>query len=118
MKNVKLFFFGAVLLFFSSIVVYRVIESSERERLLKNSTTSPAVLKKIRVNNAPKSGYAGGIFEFEYLGKRITCSIKDDFRMLDLGDTVLIRHSIEDPTVAETVDKFCMKKHRYLKNKE
>mgnify|MGYP000940153412 CR=1 FL=1 len=41
-----------------------------------------------------------------------------NFNFMEVGDTVLIEYAIEDHSVARVVDKYYMKKYKYLKRIE
>lgn len=114
----RLILFGSIILFFSSIMIYRAIETYHEERLLKTSETTKAILKRIEINTTPKSGYSGGVFEYDLNGHNIEFSDKGNFRMLRIGDTVLIKYSIEDPSVARVIDKYYMEKYKSKKQRK
>jgi hypothetical protein len=92
-----------------SIGVGEFLKNRSKKLLSKNTKTSIAKFHNVvtMVNRGPVS-----FFEFEHSNEIIIIDINGSYPFLKKGDTVLIKYSQEDPTVAEVIDFCYMKKHK------
>lgn len=85
-------------------------EEKREEKLLNGKTKTI----KVVINNAGMAlyGYSIGFkFKVSNVLKEISISgTRHNF--LEVGDTILIKYSVEDPTVVEVVDPCYMQKHK------
>jgi hypothetical protein len=79
------------------------------ESKLKNSENTLAVVKWR--SKALGKGHGVGV-NFKIHEKVISTSMPCPCQDLEIGDTVLIKYSVEDPEVAVMVDKYYMKKYK------
>jgi hypothetical protein len=77
--------------------------SDKKADKLKNSNTTKAIL--IYIDEYITRG-SGAKIEFQINNKKITTDINCDCRKLNIGDTVLIRYAVDDPTIVRMVDKY------------
>lgn len=106
---------GAIVLLLIALA-YNYFHKEHKTLLLQNSIKKEAVLiKNYDGSGVHDSTY--GIFEFVVGTEKIRFQDNDDYRMLQVGDTVLIRYSIENHSVATVIDKDYMKKYKSRKNK-
>lgn len=99
-----------VFLFFSIGFGVNYIIDKRYERLMsKNTKQALAIYDDLIImrNRGPVS-----FFIFKEKTDNILIDINGEYNFLQKGDTVLIKYSIEDPTVAEVIDFCYMKKHK------
>lgn len=108
MKNKKLIITITILVILGLIVNYYLDKRNER-LMSKNTDTTIGVYDGFIVvrNTGPKS-----YFYYFIKDKKMLTSEPGKFNFLQKGDTVLIKYSIEDPSVAEVIDYCYMQKHK------
>ncbi len=107
-----------LVLFFSLIVISLIIsffQDRNKDILLENKSKTFGILVYSYHATAVRS-ISYGIFVFRIKKKRVKLKICGDYSKLKLGDTVLMEYAKKDPSVARVVDKYYMKKHKYLKD--
>ncbi|MFN5415533.1 MAG: hypothetical protein ACK5B9_00645, partial [Flavobacteriia bacterium] len=106
----KSIFQVAVLTLILAVFCYRIYQNHSDEELLLNSKTRIAKIISIskgQVRNPPR-----GYFMFYLNHKKIKFSEQGDFSFMEVGDSVLIKYAIADPSVATVVDKYVMQKYK------
>ncbi len=91
-----------IILFAISMYVADINEKDRRQKL-QNSIITKAVLTY--VDKYTTKGY-GAYVTFEVKGEKIEEAVNCDCRKLNIGDTVLIRYTVDDPTIVRMVDKY------------
>jgi hypothetical protein len=92
------------------ITFYRIYRDNQ---LLSDYEIGKAVLVEVQ-NKGGVHGSASGTFKYTYGNKKYTFTESQSFSFLNLGDTVKIKYSVKDPSVAKVIDKYFMKKHNNL----
>jgi hypothetical protein len=113
--NKKIKFSIIFLLFAVLLALYSFFSDLRKEKLLENSKNTFGIIKVI-----DKGSVRGTPFcKFEYKVEKEFFNSKEygEFSNLSLNDTVLIKYSVDDPSVARVVDKYYMKKYRHLKKR-
>jgi len=96
------------LIFFG--IIWGVYHEIRRERLLGGETRlTKSILKHSYVSF--RDGETS-ILNVLYDNQSIELMYYRKFDFLDKGDTILIKYSVEDPTVIEVVDPCYMQKHK------
>jgi hypothetical protein len=94
-------------------IIYNYTKEKKANVLLNDSVQVPAILIEKNEGNthAPPSG------EFKYKVGRRDYSFTESGKYGDIqvGDTVLIKYAVKDPSVASVVDKYYMNKYQDLK---
>ncbi len=104
-----------IFLIFSSLIILSSIfhnfytENRHNKLLFKNFKKTFAIYDDY--NNSVK-GKSFSNFYFYLKNKRIKFEEEGIYDFLKLGDTVLIKYSIEDPNVAGVINFCYMKKHK------
>lgn len=111
---------GKLILFLSLscgliIGVCKQLDENYKKEKLKRSRLGIAIVREVHYNIG-NGGSAYGRFVYSVNKKSYTLKEIGDFRTLDLGDTVSIKYSIEDLSVAEVFDKYYMEKYTHLRN--
>ena len=114
MKVKKILLVLVCCFFFLVPLVQWINEEIESDKLIK-SEECYSILIKIHYNDAVH-GSAYGILRYEVDNKEYTCKDLGDYRMMKIGDTVLIKYAVEDHSVAQVVDKHYMKKYKNIKS--
>ena len=102
-----------VLIIFATALIIGFVFQVDREKKLKNTKITKAVvidrdkhhIMGFGVNVKFKVGNK------EYFSKTPEC----DCKMLDIGDTILIKYAIEDPKIIKIQDKYYMQKYKSKK---
>ncbi len=109
-NNPSTFFFIIFGILILSIISYDFLEEANNKKLLsKNFKKTLAIYDDY--NNSVK-GKPFSNFYFYLKNTKIKFEEDGIYDFLELGDTVLIKYSIEDPNVAEVIDFCYMKKHK------
>ena len=119
MKNDKKYFsivFVVVIIAFLIYIVNLKSKEAYEKEMLNNSKNGLAIITQIINGKAVKSSKSA---EFIYLvgNKKFEFKELGDFTFMRLKDTVLIEYALKDNSVARVVDKYYMKKYKYLKDK-
>lgn len=99
-----------IVFLFSSLFIGLFL-NIRREKLLSNSQTTIGYL--VEEYNGGKN--PRGTFIFRIGKKKYIFDYIGDFSYMNKGDTVLIKYSIEDPSVARVIDRYYMQKYKHLK---
>lgn len=100
-----------------SVLIYRINQNYRESNLLKLKTKFTfAILIDIHSGGAVH-GTASGSFIYKINNQSYNFSESGDFTMLHERDTVLIKYSTLDPSVATVIDKYYMKKYKHIKSK-
>jgi hypothetical protein len=101
-----LYFFGFVII---SILVGNLNKDRKKKLLSKNTQIVKGIFTRsfTQINTGIFS-----IFKSQINHQEIYLEIYDYRDFLFRGDTVLIKYSLEDPTVAEVIDFCYMQKHK------
>lgn len=100
-----------VLFTFALIIGANFLKNQEKNKLLNFKLTSATVFKKTKV-------YLGGytvFYNYKVKSKNFSCQNKieiEDYNKVKIGDTVLIKYSTTDNSVAEIVNCFWNEKLR------
>jgi len=92
-----------------SIAVSEFLKNRSKKLLSKNTIISIAKFQNVVTmrNRGPVS-----YFEFKHFNEKIIVDVNGLYPFLKQGDTVLIKYSREDPTVAKVIDFCYMKKYK------
>lgn len=93
-------FLSALFILVLAVSFYFSDKSADK---LDNSITTKAVITY--VDEFITRGY-GAKIEFEVNNKKINSGVDCDCRKLNIGDTVLIRYAVDDPSIVRMVDKY------------
>lgn len=104
-----------ILLYLPIPITQWIFELNETEKL-KHTITCVSVLRNVHFNDAV-GGSAYGIFEYKVKGKFFRTEEIGDFSFLQIGDSVLIKYAVNDPSVARVLDKYYMQKYKHLKKR-
>lgn len=115
MKRKQVYLFVVLVAIFIAGLAYRFFESKHEEELLRKTNTTTAILILIRDGKSVKDS-ATGKYRYSIHGTQYEYEENRNFNDLKVGDTILIKYSVEDPSVARVVDKYYMKKYHHLKN--
>jgi hypothetical protein len=106
-KNKPLFSF--ILFVMISITVGEFFKNRSKKLLSTNTNTSIAKFQNVvKMVNRGSVSY----FEFEHSNEKIIVDVNGLYPFLNKGDTVLIKYSLEDPSIAEIIDFCYMQKHK------
>jgi hypothetical protein len=98
---------------FAIALIVGFIFQIDRENKLKNNQIAKAIV--IKKDNNHVMGYGVHVRfkvrDEEHVSKTPEC----DCSMLDIGDTILIKYSIENPKIFKVVDKYYMQKYKEKK---
>lgn len=107
-KNKKLLI--TLLLFVSIALCIHFIKEKYRTSKLKNTQETWAIY----ISNSNTVGISGARFFFlNEKGKRINVLMNKSVKY-DVGDTVWIKYSLYDNTVAEVIDPYYMQKYKLI----
>ncbi len=102
-----------VLILFVLAFIGAIYFQFKREEQLKRTQNSTAIIIK-----KGRTVRGGATVYFEVNSKRLEAKIwGGDYDFLNIGDTILIKYAIEDPTLVEVIDKYYMQKYKHLKGK-
>lgn len=107
MLKSKVFIF---ILFLLVSIIIGFYNQNRREKLLKfNTKETHAIYDGFAIvkNTGPES-----YFYFKVNDQKILTFELGKYEFLQKGDTVLIKYSLEDPSVAEVIDFCYMRKHK------
>lgn len=113
-KKRELIFTISFIIFFVIVIIYKVVRYYNEELLLKQTKQTTAVIIEIRNGSAVKST-ATASYYYHVNKIKYNCEESKNFNDLDKGDTVLIKYSIREPSIARVVDKYYMRKYWHLK---
>ena len=96
------------------IFMANIFYQNHKEELLENSKKVTGIL--ISEEHSSQK-FINGRFTYFVNKKKYSLRYTGDFSYMNIGDSVLIEYAIKDPSVARVVDRYYMKKYRYLKSK-
>lgn len=115
MNNKKILLIIVLGLFFI-IPLIQWINEEIKSNKLKESKECYSRLIEVHYNDAVH-GSAYGILEYQVNNKKYMLKDLGDYRMMKIGDTVLIKYADKDHSVARVTDKYYMRKYKMLKKK-
>ena|SRR6218665_1550565 len=96
------------------VITYRGINEYRKDKALKNSKSTIGILSEIHTPKGVRDlNY--GIIQYRVNGIQYETKSFKNYSILKLGDTVQIEYAIRDNSIARVVDKYYMKKYKYLK---
>lgn len=101
----------SIILFFVITLAYRFYNSNYEDKRLKKTKNTTAILVSIRSGKGVRATPSGK-YRYSVSGKEYKYDESRNFNSLKVGDTILIKYSVEDPSVARVVEKYYMKKYR------
>lgn len=110
LKN-KLFYL--IILIFFLLFVYKFYKDDRESKLLKSSKETLGFLVDISEGGAHDQNHAE--IKFTVNKRKYSFRHNSNFSFMKLGDTVLIKYAVKDHNVATVIDKYYMKKYKYLK---
>lgn len=100
----------STIIFIILIIAYSFLRDNIRSRKLENTIKTHAVfIENLERTSADPSG---GIFEYQIKGKFYKFHQQGDFSNLEIGDTVEIKYSIQDNSVAEITNTHYMDRYK------
>ena len=93
---------------------FLIIRNNYEEKTLLNSRKTTGVLIKKKDGKAVH-GTACGTFEYYVAGKKYKFTEGGNYSFINIGDTVLIKYAKKNKSIATVIDKYYMKKYKYLK---
>ena len=93
---------------FVVLFVYRVLMNQKEEQMLETNTVETNAI----VDGIAGSRYGSKLVVKYSRGTKKYRELLSYINFLEIGDTILIKYSLEDPTVIEVVDPCIMKKHQ------
>jgi len=96
------------------IFVINIFYQNHKEELLENSKI---VTGKLISEEHSSQKFINGRFTYFVNKKKYCLRYTGDFSYMNIGDSVLIEYAIQDPSIARVVDRYFMKKYRYLRGK-
>lgn len=95
--------------------LYNLILTKKKDEKLEIGNEVYGII--ISIDSAPVHGSPSSKIEYKVENVKYILVEDGNFFSMDVGDTVLVKYSIEDHSVARVTDKYYMKKYKDLKNK-
>ncbi len=99
------------------IVLIRFYQNTRASKLLQKAKKEIGIIKEIHYSTAVRGGSSNAKIQFYINDKKFIFEQRGDFRLFNIGDTILIKYSTLDPSVATVIDKYYMKKYKHIKSK-
>ncbi|WP_343748973.1 hypothetical protein [Fluviicola sp.] len=93
--------------------LYHFWEEYHRNEMLKIGNETFGVI--VSIDPPPVHGSPSAKIAYTIKHKKYVFDEDGSFSFMELGDTVLIRYALKDYSVAKVVDKYYMKKYKYLR---
>ena len=101
---------GLCLIF--SVIGYVFIRDNYHDYLLDNGKTKSTTAILVRIKETAVKSPASGFFKYKVKNKNYIFNENRDFSSMKIGDTLLIKYSLKNPSVARVVDKCYMQKYK------
>lgn len=95
-----------------SLLGYVLIRNNYHDYLLDNGKTKRTTAILVRIKETAIKSPASGFFKYKVKNKNYTFNENGDFSSMKIGDTLLIKYSLKDPSIARVVDKCYMQKYK------
>ena len=108
-QNKKLIFLGTLVIII--LLIYKIYNENRFDKLISKNTKDTIGFFS-HTNFSSKTGPHSN-FIFYVKNKQMKLQIIGEYKFLKKGDTVLIKYSNEDPSVAKVIDFYYMKKYKF-----
>ena len=95
-----------------SLLGYVLIRNSYHDYLLDNGKTKSTTAILVRIKETAVKSPASGFFKYKVKNKNYIFNENRDFSSMKIGDTLLIKYSLKNPSVARVIDKCYMQKYK------
>lgn len=108
MKFIFKYRYAIIIVIWAVLLVYRLLRNRQEEQMLETLTGQTNAI----VDGVSGSRYGSALVVKYAYGTKEYRELISFVNFLEIGDTILIKYSLRDPTVIELVDPCVMKKHQ------
>ena len=98
--------------FVIGLIIRNYLDNRYKKLMTKNTKNTKAVFVRSFIS---KNSGSMSVYSFDKNGKKEELLISGKSTLIKIGDTVLIKYSREDPSLAEVIDFSYMKKYENVK---